>query len=392
MSTRKVQIVTVDEDIILNVTDDITLDEVLRGKKIPPGLFQGYLKDAEELTPTPLTTIIRDIPHHKDIVLRCTRNTDFKDIIPQTIQTKRVRDPVTTFDDIFLSDFGCTAVRYEVNAESARDVIQERVTAFMAKYSISSTVVAGISGGGDSNTLVHALKNIPSPKRLLCYTIIFDPIWPASAAERATELCKKYDAEHIIYTPSTIEKEFNMKRPLAELYEKYCDKFGSNTSHFLGTYLISLIGRKVARNYGTSEYILGFNREDLLADILYSLINGLKPLPFPARSFGNIKLLMPLWEVPKKILDACYPKYSLSNYKERKKEGSTYQRSLIYFLSHGVEDVYPNLGLSLMHGIRKLFDGDWATLTKDDYDIFASQYADQDEVKEVKSFFSTYFV
>ncbi len=61
-------------------------------------------------------------------------------------------------------------------------------------------------------------------------------------------------------------------------------------------------------------------------------MNGQKPLAFPVRNFGSTRLLMPLWDISKIILDACYPKYSLSNYQERKGDQSTYQRNIIYLL------------------------------------------------------------
>ena len=183
-----------------------------------------------------------------------------------------------------------------------------------------------------------------------------------------------------------------MKESLNNFYKEYCKKFGSNTSHFFGTYLISLVARKLCKKFNTNEYILGFNREDLLSDLLFSLINGQTPLRFPIRNFGSIRLLMPLWDISKIILDACYPKYSLSNYEERKDDQSTYQRNIIYYLAHSVEDVYPNLGLSLMEGAQKIFTNQWPELAaEDDLDIFPSKYADPKKLQEVKNFLKKYF-
>ena len=121
-------------------------------------------------------------------------------------------------------------------------------------------------------------------------------------------------------------------------------------------------------------------------------MNGQKPLAFPVRKFGDIKLLMPLWDIPKSILDACYPKYSLSNYEERAEDQSTYQRNIIYYLAHGVDDVYPNLGLSLMQGAQKIFKDTWPKFThEEDADLYVSEYADPSKVNEVKAFLGKYF-
>ncbi|OHB12143.1 MAG: hypothetical protein A2Y49_03095 [Candidatus Zambryskibacteria bacterium RIFCSPLOWO2_12_39_8] len=121
-------------------------------------------------------------------------------------------------------------------------------------------------------------------------------------------------------------------------------------------------------------------------------MNGQKPLAFPVRKFGSIKLLMPLWDISKVILDACYPKYSFSNYQERKEDQSTYQRNIIYYLAHSIEDIYPNLGLSLMKGIEKIFSNQWSELRQEDnLDIFPSEYADSMKLEEVKSFLKKYF-
>jgi hypothetical protein len=178
---------------------------------------------------------------------------------------------------------------------------------------------------------------------------------------------------------------------LNELLSEYLENFGANTSHFFGTYLISLVGRKLCRLENTTEYALGFNREDMLSDAIFSLINGHKPLSYPVRDFGGIKLLMPVWELSKKILDACYPKYSLDNYKERELDESTFQRNLIYYLAHGMEDVFPNFGLSLLQGLQKLYSNNWDNLKQDEFDLFLSSYADPSSLGKIKQLFSKYF-
>lgn len=182
-----------------------------------------------------------------------------------------------------------------------------------------------------------------------------------------------------------------MRGSLKDFYIEFGQNFGTDTSHFFATYLISLIARKLCREHETNEYCLGFNREDVLAELMFSLMNGQKPLAFPVRQFGDIKLLMPLWEIPKIVLDACYPKYSVENYQERL-DTTTFQRGIIYYLAHSIDDVYSNLGLSLMNGVQKIFKNSWSELKLDkNWDLYISEYAEPAKINEVKKLLQKYF-
>ncbi len=392
---RDIKIRTVAEDVTLKTFSALTLEEVLRVKRIPPSLFQGYTNNEGVLKPIPLNTRIFNIPHQSEIILRCIRNTDLRDILPQKTFHNKVNDPVTTVSDLSLGGKECIETIYEISAESAKEIVKDKVSDFIETYSQADLIVVGISGGGDSNTLVEAFKkiSIKNPKKeYQFFTIVFDPIWPMSAAKRATELCRTNNVPHHVYDANALKKLLNMKDDIEKCYTEYCHRFGSNTNHFFGTYLISLVARKLCQEHQTNEYILGFNREDILAELLFSLMNGQKPLAFPVRQFGKIKLLMPLWEIPKLMLDACYPKYSLSNYQEREEDESTFQRNLIYYLAHGIDDVYPNLGLSLMQGVRQIFENNWPKLKREeDMDLYVSEYADNSKIDEVKEFIRKYF-
>lgn len=386
---------TASEEIVVEIDDSLTLEEVLRTKRIPPNLFQGYAKDGEEVRPIPLNTFIFAVPVEEKIILHCIRNTDLRDVLPQKTTYNKTQNPVVTIPEFNFGDDGCTQIIHELNPNSAKELVKEKIVDFIKKNSHADTAIVGISGGGDSNTLAQGLKALMSEnpgKNFVFFTIIFEPIWAETAAKRASELCLAYDLTHYIYGNKEIEELLEMKASLNDFYKEYCEKFGNNTNHFFGTYLISVVARKLCKKYKTNEYILGFNREDLLSDLLFSLMNGQKPLAFPVRDFGSIRLLMPLWNISKIILDACYPKYSLLNYEERKDDQSTYQRNIIYYLAHSIEDIYPNLGLSLMEGAQKIFVNQWSELrTENDLDIFPSEYADLVKLEEVKSFLKKYF-
>lgn len=383
---------TAAQDFYLEAEGDLTLEEVLRTKRVPPNLFQGYLESKEGIMPIPLHSRIAHIPLESKIILQCVRNTDLRQVLPQKTYIKKTENPITTYSSINIGSDGCSQTLFEVNSEQAKETVRNKIADFMNEYSKQETVLVGISGGGDSNTLAEGLKKLSKPnKKFIFYTIVFDPLWPQTAADRASELCKKIGETHEVYNQDRIESLLNMKGKLSYCYQEFLKKFGDNTDHFFGTYLISLVGRALCRKYKTQEYILGFNREDLLAELLFSIMNGQKPLSFPIRRFGTIQLLMPLWEIPKLILDACYPKFSLSNYSERDKF-STFQRNIIYYLAHSIEDAYDNLGLSIMYGVQKLFEDNWSDLLEDsDFDLYPSSYAEESKKIEIKEFLDKFF-
>lgn len=390
-----IKIKTAAQEITISAPDSLTLEEILRINRIPANLFQGYIIDEEKnLKPIPLNIRPADLSDNTEIILQCIRNTDLRQVLPQKTFYKKAADPITVLHDLDFSEKECTETIHELNADSARKIVEGKVSKFMKEHNDASKVIAGISGGGDSNTLVRSLKKALSiydnEKEIICFTLVFNPIWPASAAERAVELCKENNVKHFIYKNSEIEKLLEMRGSLEDFYIEFSQNFGTNTSHFFATYLISLIARKLCREHRTNEYCLGFNREDVLAELMFSLMNGHKPLAFPVRQFGDIKLLMPLWEIPKIVLDTCYPKYSLDNYKERD-DMTTFQRGIVYYLAHSIDDIYSNLGLSLMNGVQKIFKNSWSELKQDkNWDLYISEYAEPEKVNEVKKLLQKY--
>lgn len=400
-SLRKIKVRSSSEERIVIAFEKMTLESVLLIEHLPTNLFQGYLADInifnDHLIPIPLNTIIQEISLDKEIILQCIRNIDFRNVLPQRIDYEKVKNPVTILRSFNFSGEECAEKIYEINDISAQKLVSEKVVEFMGSQSTANKVIVGISGGGDSNALVKSLKAFSDkgvPKEYICFTLVFEPFWPKGAAKRAEDLCKEYNIKHHIYDESGMENFLEMKGKMKNFLEEFKKVFGINTHNFFATYIISKIARKICSLYKTNEYCLGFNREDILAELLFSLMNGRKPLAYPVRTFGDIKLLMPLWVLPKKILDACYPKYSRSNYREREQgdEKTTRQRSLIFYLGHAVDDIYDNFGLSLMSGIQKLFTNSWPNLRSiEEADLYVLPDAEPEKIEAVKTLLAKYF-
>jgi hypothetical protein len=99
---------------------------------------------------------------------------------------------------------------------------------------------------------------------------------------------------------------------------------------------------------------------------------------------------MPVWEVPKLVLDACYPDFSKRNYEHR--IPTTPQRGLIYFLAHAIEGVYSNLGLSLMAGLGQIFEDAWPALREDPaFDLHVEQVGGDEGLAAAREFLGEHF-
>jgi hypothetical protein len=122
-------------------------------------------------------------------------------------------------------------------------------------------------------------------------------------------------------------------------------------------------------------------------------MNGRRPLPYPVRRMGNVNCLFPLWQMPKHLLDACYPRYSVSNYRERV-DTTTPQRSAIYFLAHCLDALGPQISLSLMEGVAALMDSinGWEELSPiNGTPLMRTQWSDADTENQVLGLLRDYF-
>ncbi len=168
---------------------------------------------------------------------------------------------------------------------------------------------------------------------------------------------------HVLYA-SDMADLLGMSSSPAKLWEAFRRDWGPDSVHFFGTFFVNLVGRRLCREVSAHHLCVGYNREDILAELLFCLMNGRRPLPYPVRRMSEVNCLFPVWEIPKSLLDACYPHYSASNYRERV-DTTTPQRSAIYFFAHCLDALGPQLSLSLMKGVAKLMDdiGGWEELS-----------------------------
>src|SRR5205085_1183755 len=98
-----------------------------------------------------------------------------------------------------------------------------------------------------------------------------------AAATRARQICATHGVDHEVLEEVDVARRLDMKTSLTSFYEHFSQVVGTNADHFFGTFLISRIARSLCREIGVEDYCLGFNREDVFAELLFALVNGRRP-------------------------------------------------------------------------------------------------------------------
>ncbi|AHH98608.1 hypothetical protein [Kutzneria albida] len=374
----------------------LTIGGLLAANRLPESLFQPYLVRGATATPVPLTARLADLPPDADrLLVRAIRNTLFPTVLPAAADATDTRysDVGVGFRAI-RADAGGKAyeARVTVGLDQARVLVSDEVTAFTREHAVSEAgCVFGISGGGDSNALAYGLANAVPNERLLAFTLVFGAVFSPEAAIRAGVLCQELGIEHRVLNPADIADLLGIRTSLDALYADFSAMFTNEALHFFGTFLILRTARRLAAIRGFSDLAFGYNREDLLAEALFMVMNGNRPLQYPVRQLGAHRVIMPVWRVPKLLLDACHPRFSLENYRERDPY-TTRQRSLAFFLAHTMDSAYPSFGLSLLTGMKESFAGAWGTVSHvDDLDVFVTEQASTENVERVRDLLGRHF-
>ncbi|MFC5253422.1 hypothetical protein [Streptomyces nigrescens] len=382
--------------------DKLTLGELLLANRFPPSLFQAYEAPGDgTLKAVPMSLALSEIPEGRNVILQCIRNTDIDALRPNEMETvHHSQDPVAAMFDFQWADEAKSPTHrvHLVDAEGMRDIIFGKIADFLTRQDASLPLVAGISGGGDSNTLVQGMHRYASKQNLdaskiTCFTLVMPPIWPESAADRARELCSEAGFEHRVLYPKDMAQLLGMNESPERLWEELSDRYTADLAHFFGTFFINLAGRAICEEVNGSQLLVGYNREDVMAELLFCLVNGRRPMPFPKRRTGSTDVLMPVWDVPKNMLDSCYPHYSEANYSERV-DSSAVRRSSIYYMAHCLDALVPQMSMSLMTGTARLMDelGGWQELTPVmGTPLLHTGYGDADEQKKLLELLNRYF-
>jgi tRNA(Ile)-lysidine synthase TilS/MesJ len=216
-----------------------------------------------------------------------------------------------------------------------------------------SHLVIGVSGGGDSNSLLYGLSQLGDHGPTLHPVIIKGiPDWD-TGVPRAQELCATYGLDLRIMDEGEVKALLGIPRDSTPLIDRFEREFPGDDFEFLGTLLIRLALARHAREVGTRYICTGLNLEDVLCENMFRISTGLPPAPVPVREIGDVTLVLPLWQCPKRIIDGCFPKYSLANYQARYPCFSL-GRNLYYSLVYSMQSQFPGFPEQLARGMSEL--------------------------------------
>ena len=252
----------------------------------------------------------------------------------------------------------------KLSPEECRAIIAERVAdAVRTTVPAGGHIVVGVSGGGDSNALLHGFSQLHDHQVTVHPVIIKGiPDWD-KGIPRAQALCEKYDLDLTIMDENEVKGLLGIPAD-AGLIDRFEREFAGDDFEFLGTLLIRLALFKHARAIGTPYICTGLNLEDLLCENLFRISNGMPPASAPARSIGDMMLVLPLWQCPKRILDGCFPKFSLENYEARYPCFSL-GRNLYYSVIYSLQSQFPGFVDQLARGFSELGRKNPVTYTYD---------------------------
>lgn len=228
-----------------------------------------------------------------------------------------------------------------------------------------SHLVVGVSGGGDSNSLLYGLSQLRDHDLTIHPVIIKGiPDWDLGVP-RAQELCASYGLALRIMDEHEVKALLGIPRDGTPLIDRFEREFPGDDFEFLGTLLIRLALARHARDVGTPYICTGLNLEDVLCENMFRLSTGLSPAPVPVREIGDVTLVLPLWLCPKRIIDGCFPKYSLANYQARYPCFSL-GRNLYYSIVYAMQSQFPGYPEQLARGLSELAAKSPATYTFDE--------------------------
>lgn len=242
----------------------------------------------------------------------------------------------------------------KLSPQECRQIIADRVADTVREHvPAGSTLVVGISGGGDSNALLHGLSLVKDHVSLDLVILKGLPDWDAGVP-RALELCASYGLDLTVVEAEEVKTLLGIPvdDPIS-LVDRFEREFPGDDFEFLGTLLIRLALADRARSVGTRYICTGLNLEDVLCEALFRVSSGLRPAPFPVRDIDDVTLVTPLWLCPKRIIDGCFPKHSRDNYDARYPCFSL-GRNLYYSVVYTLQSTFPGYVEQLARGLSEL--------------------------------------
>ena len=344
----------------LDISDkNLTIRDFLWSHRVPFNSVSAYLIDKEgkvESFPCLTKTIIEIIESvgEREVVFGADRNIDYQAILKKDILiTKSDKKSVAEYS--FDTHTGNSISHVMFNEEGCYEFVNTEVCKFVKEFCgnfQNTKIVVGISGGGDSNTLIKSLINAGVNKcNIIPVMMLGIPDWDRGLS-RAQAICSEVGLTLNIVTSEEVNQILGRNSSTGNWACDFEKCYPEADLEVIGTLGIRLVLSHVARKNHTDVIVTGLNLEDILSESLYSLLRGEALAKFPVREVDGIKIWYPLYRCPKRMLDGCYPKLSLDNYMDRY-PSKIYWRAASYYLAQSMSTIMPGIEFYLIDGLQK---------------------------------------
>lgn len=334
------------------------LIDVLRVNGVPYQSVSVYVQEDHGFRPVAglQSTVAELTANGRRVVVRPDRNIDYAALIARP--TVFIDTPGAVSEFAFDTHDDETPERQwvELSTDDCLAFVTKRVAAFLKEdvaYSKRRKIVVGVSGGGDSNALLYALLRsgrVPR-ERIVPVMMLGIPDWD-KGLERARTVCESYGLSLRVVDAAQVDRL--MGRDGSPDWTRDFERFYPDADlELIGTLAIRLALSDVARKERAQAIVTGLNQEDVLAECLLLLMRGEDLLPFPERVADGVRIWYPLYLCPKKIVDGCFPRFSLENYGDRY-PSRMYWRAVAYYMAQQLHASLPGVENVFLEGFKSL--------------------------------------
>lgn len=313
---------------------------------------------------TEILTPIKNLKKtHSSFFFRPDRNIDYTQVISNNFTIKPEIDKTAFY--FFKENNSNSIVSMEFSANDCKKYVLTNVLDCLQTLDRSQKVVIGVSGGGDSNALLTAIvqSNFFLKENIIPVMMLGVADWDLGQ-DRVIKLCQELNISPIFISSQEVNYFLNLP-PSEDWTSSFENYFPLVDLEIIGTLAIRLSLLHVANKMDANYIMLGYNLEDILAESFMQLVKGKLPLPFPIRIIDGKEFVYPLYNVPKKIVDGCYPKFSIENY-ENRFPSKLKNRAYFYYIAQMMHNIIPSLEFDLIKGFQKL------SLTNKEYSIYSN--------------------
>ncbi|MCC2520600.1 hypothetical protein CKF94_03475 [Vibrio coralliilyticus] len=341
-------------------TDSMMVKDVLSNNGIPYNSVSAYVIDGSGMPkciPFQTSTVKELLEQHHgfDVVFRADRNIDYQAVIGKDWDLYRDPNAEPTAEYTFDNHDGSSKKHVLMSQEECHEFVNEEVRKFTENFVEDHTnkkIVVGISGGGDSNTLLTSLIYSGVPKENIIPVMMMGIADWDKGLHRAHQVCENVGLKLKVIGSDEVDVIIRGKSDGGSWAEDFEKCYPESDLEVIGTLGIRLVLGHVARENDTNIIVTGLNLEDILAESMYSVIRGENLSPFPIRQIDDIDIWYPLYRCPKRILDGCHPKLSLENYMDRF-PSNLYWRACSYYIAQSMSTVSAGIEFLLVDGLQK---------------------------------------